>query len=278
MESIVDALSALAHPQRLAVFRLLIRRYPDDLAAGEIAEVLQVRLNTLSAYLATLRQAGLISQRRDGRSLLYRAEMGRTQALMSYLIDDCCRGRPELCPPAAIPSRAGEFSVGQRPFNVLFICTGNSARSIIAEAILRDVGQGRFTAFSAGTQPYSELNPMALQVLAANGHDAGRLRAKHVDAFRGPEAPVMDFVFTVCDRAANEECAAWPGQPITAHWGQPDPVRATGSEAEKLLAFRSVYAALNGRLRLFAALNPAALDRITLQRTVDRLATQKDVE
>ncbi len=274
MESYVDTLAALAHPQRLALVRLLIRRYPDALAAGEIAGVLGVRLSTLSAYLNTLRQAGLITQQRQGRSLLYRAGMGRTRDLMSYLFDDCCRGRPGLCPAPHAPHRQENPVMERHPLNVLFICTGNSARSIMAEAILRDIGEGRFAAHSAGTQPGSAPHPNALRVLAANGHATAGLRAKTTDEFRQPGAPAMDFVFTVCDRAANEDCPAWPGQPITAHWGQPDPVLATGTDAERMLAFAAVHAALTARLRLFTALDHAALDRLSLQRAVDEMAAR----
>jgi protein-tyrosine-phosphatase len=156
-------------------------------------------------------------------------------------------------------------------YDVLFICTGNSARSIFAETILRDVAGDRFRAHSAGTRPYSELNPIALEVLEGKGHDVSGLRAKNVSEFQGPNAPVMDFVFTVCDRAANEECPAWPGQPITAHWGQPDPVKATGSQAERMLAFQQVYGALRNRLHLFTSLNIHALDTLSVQRKVDEI-------
>ncbi len=110
-------------------------------------------------------------------------------------------------------------------FNVLFVCTGNSARSIFAEALLRDLGRGKITAFSAGTRNGTELNPFALEVLRRNGHAVADLRSKHVTEFQHPDSPVMDFVFTVCDTAAGEECPPWPGQPITGHWGLPDPVK-----------------------------------------------------
>lgn len=272
----VDQLAALAHPQRLALFRLLVRRYPDELSAGEIAAVLGVRQNTLSTYLNSLRQAGLILQKRDGRSLLYRADMGQAGALVSYLVTDCCRGRPELCPP--LPDLgSGGTAMSSRPYNVLFICTGNSARSIFGEALLSDLGGGRFNAYSAGTRPSSDLNLVALSVLKANGHDISPLRAKNIDEFRSDAAPKMDFVFTVCDQAANEDCPAWSGQPITAHWGLPDPGKATGTEAERRLAFRQAYGALRRRVEAFVSLNLEALDRLALQRAVDDLAAKKDL-
>ncbi len=156
-----------------------------------------------------------------------------------------------------------------RKYNVLFICTGNSARSIFAESILRTEAGDRFAAYSAGTRPNSELNPFAVQVLTDKGHDTSALRAKNVSEFQGPGAPRFDFVFTVCNRAAQEECPAWQGQPVSAHWGMPDPVKIEGSDAQKGLAFQQAYGALRNRIRSFAALPIETLDRISLQAAVD---------
>lgn len=158
-------------------------------------------------------------------------------------------------------------------FNVLFICSGNSARSIFAEALLRDLGKGRFHAFSAGTRPNTALNPFALEILQRNGHDTSGLRSKHISELQAPGAPVMQFVFTVCDTAAAEECPPWPGQPITGHWGLPDPVKATGTEAERALVFAQTYAALRRRIAAFVELPFATLGRIALQTQVDRIGT-----
>ncbi len=157
-------------------------------------------------------------------------------------------------------------------FDVLFICTGNSARSIFAESLLRQIAGDRFNAFSAGTRPKSELNPFALQVLQDKGHDVSMLRSKTIGEFSGPGAPHLDFVFTVCDQAANEECPAWDGQPVSGHWGMPDPVKATGTDAEKALAFQHAYGALKHRIEAFAALPVDSLDRIALQAAVDGIA------
>lgn len=158
-------------------------------------------------------------------------------------------------------------------YKVLFICTGNSARSIFAESILRTTAGDRFEAYSAGTTPRSELNPFALEVLAQKGHDVSILRAKNVAEFQGAEAPKFDFVFTVCNQAAQEECPAWTGQPVSAHWGMPDPVKVEGSDAEKSLAFQHAYGALLNRIKAFTALPIASLDRIALQKAVDDIAT-----
>lgn len=270
MESnIAHQLSTLGHPQRLAVFRLLMRRYPDRVPAGEIAEAMGVKASTLSAYLSALVQAGLVSQHRSGTYLRYTVHMSGVQHLLADLMVGCCRGRPDICPPALLPLPTGVPAMADRKYTVLFICTGNSARSIFAESILRRDAGDRFIAYSAGTKPYSELNPFALEVLRAKGHDVDILRAKNVSEFSGPDAPHLDFVFTVCDQAANEECPAWEGQPVSAHWGMPDPVKATGTDAQKSLAFQQAYGALRNRILAFTALPFAQLDRIALQRAVD---------
>lgn len=267
-------LSALAHPQRLALFRLLMRRYPQSVPAGELAEALALPRSTLSPYLSALKAAGLVTQARAGTSLLYRGDPQGAGRLIDYLVADCCRGRPELC-TNVIPNPQGD-PMTDRKFNVLFICTGNSARSIFAETLLRAEACARFDVHSAGTNPQSELNPYAVELLQQKGHDTSGLRAKHVSEFQGAEAPKLDFVFTVCDRAANEECPPWPGQPMTGHWGQPDPVKATGTEAEKRLAFQQVYGALRNRIRAFAALPLDTLDRASLQARIDAIANTEE--
>lgn len=157
-------------------------------------------------------------------------------------------------------------------YNVLFICTGNSARSIFAESILRREAGGRFVAYSAGTKPRSDLNPFALEILKQKGHDVSVLEAKNLSVFQGEDAPKFDFVFTVCNQAANEECPPWTGQTVSAHWGMPDPVKVEGSDAEKSLAFHQAYGALQNRIKAFAALPISSLDRVSLQRAVDNIA------
>ncbi|MGZ6037281.1 MAG: arsenate reductase ArsC [Phenylobacterium sp.] len=161
-----------------------------------------------------------------------------------------------------------------RVFNVLFLCTGNSCRSIIAEALANQLGRGRFRAFSAGSYPTGQVNPNAVRLLQRMGHDTRGFRSKSWDEFSrqsNPDAPDLDFVFTVCDDAAGEVCPYWPGQPMTAHWGLPDPARATGSEAEIALAFSDTYRMLANRIGAFVALPIASLDRMTLQKRVDAI-------
>jgi len=155
--------------------------------------------------------------------------------------------------------------VADRPYNVLFLCTGNSARSIIAEAILNKIGSGRFRAWSAGSQPKGRVNPRTLTLLRGLGFDTSGFRSKSWNEFAKPGAPALDFVFTVCDNAAGEACPIWPGKPITAHWGISDPAEATGTEAQIGQAFSDAYRMLNQRIGLFTSLPIASLDKLTLQ-------------
>lgn len=151
-----------------------------------------------------------------------------------------------------------------RPYNVLFLCTGNSARSILAESILNQRGQGRFRAYSAGSHPAGRVNPFALQLLARMNYPAEGLRSKPWDEFAAPGAPELNFVFTVCDNAAGEVCPVWPGQPVTAHWGVADPAAVEGNDAAKTDAFRQAFRSLERRISVFISLPIASLDRMVL--------------
>jgi arsenate reductase (thioredoxin) len=155
--------------------------------------------------------------------------------------------------------------MSQRPFNVLFLCTGNSARSVMAEAILNRLGTGHFHAHSAGSQPKGKVHPETLRLLESLGYDTTGFRSKSWGEFARPGAPALDFVFTVCDSAAAETCPVWPGQPMTAHWGVPDPAAATGRPAEVALAFKDAYRMLHQRIAVFTALPLRALDQLSLQ-------------
>lgn len=156
-------------------------------------------------------------------------------------------------------------------YSVLFLCTGNSARSILAECILNRDGSGRFKAFSAGSRPKGQVHPFALDLLRKMNHSTAGLRSKSWDEFAVAGAPNLDFVFTVCDNAANEVCPIWPGQPMTAHWGVPDPAAAEGTEAERHLAFADAYRMLTNRISVFASLPIRSLDRLTLQKRLDEI-------
>ncbi len=162
-----------------------------------------------------------------------------------------------------------------RPFNVLFLCTGNSARSIMAEAILNKIGAGKFSAFSAGSQPKGHVHPETMALLRSLGFDTTGLRSKSWNEFATSGAPALDFVFTVCDNAAGEACPFWPGQPMTAHWGIPDPAAAEGSAAEIALAFKDAYRMLSQRIGVFAALPIRSLDRLSLQAKLKEIGRMK---
>ena len=162
------------------------------------------------------------------------------------------------------------------PYNVLFLCTGNSARSIMAEAILNRAGQGKFKAFSAGSQPKARVHPYTLDLLRKLHYDVSGVRSKSWLEFAQPNAPKLDFVFTVCDNAAGEACPLWPGQPMTAHWGVPDPAEATGNEAEIRYAFADTLRMLTNRINIFVSLPLSKLDPLALQKRLDAIGKTKD--
>lgn len=164
----------------------------------------------------------------------------------------------------------------REPLNVLFLCTGNSARSIMAEAVLNRAGQGHFRAFSAGSQPKGQVHPYTLDLLRELHYDVSGARSKSWLEFSGPDAPKLDFVFTVCDNAAQETCPVWPGQPMTAHWGVPDPAAATGTDAEIRYAFADALRMLTNRINIFVSLPLDKLDKLSLQRRLDAIGASKD--
>ena len=159
----------------------------------------------------------------------------------------------------------------ERTYNVLFLCTGNSARSIMAECLLNRLGNKRFNAYSAGSMPNGEVHPMALQVLKRQNYIVDSLRSKSWDEFSGEDAPELNFVFTLCDNAKNEVCPVWPGQPMTAHWGLPDPAAFNGSETEQMVAFNEAMRMLTNRIDIFISLPMESLDRLTLQKRLDEI-------
>jgi arsenate reductase len=161
--------------------------------------------------------------------------------------------------------------MAERIYNVLFLCTGNSARSILAESLINHLGRGHFRGFSAGSHPKGTVHPIALELLNQVGLPTEGLRSKPWDEFAASGAPRLDFVFTVCDNAAGEVCPYWPGQPITAHWGVPDPAAVEGSETQKRTAFRNALKALESRIKIFTSLPIASLDRMTLKERLDAI-------
>ncbi len=170
--------------------------------------------------------------------------------------------------------RGGELTV-TTPYHVLFLCTGNSARSIMAEPLINHWGRGRFRGFSAGSHPKGDVHPLALELLARYKLPTAGLRSKSWDEFAGPGAPPMHFVFTVCDQAAREVCPVWPGQPMTAHWGVADPAAVEGSDDEKRRAFNTAFRELDARIKIFTSLRIEMLDRLALQRQIDAIGRSR---
>ena len=168
--------------------------------------------------------------------------------------------------------------MADKVFNVLFLCTGNSARSIMAECALSRWGRGRFRAFSAGSHPTGRVNPMALRLLQSFEYDTSGLRSKSWEEFTAPGAPVLDFVFTVCDSAAAETCPVWPGQPMTAHWSVEDPAAFVGSDDKTYQVFRRVYSYLDNRIKIFVSLPIASLDRMSLQKQLEAIGEELPME
>lgn len=280
MKSAITAFSALGQPQRLAILRLLIRSGTEGRLAGEIAETLGIRLSTLSNNLSVLLNAGLVRNSREGRTIRYTADIDGIRDLVSFLLEDCCQGRPEICTPliAQRSSLLEDRPMPKDTYTVLFLCTGNSARSLMAEAILNTEGGGRFRAFSAGSDPASAgPHPMAIELLANLGHDTSSLATKSWDVFATPDAPHLDFVFTVCDKASAEVCPVWLGQPMSAHWGVPDPVLATGNDAERRLAFAEAYRMLRNRISAFVNPPLHTLDKLALQERLDQIGRSRDL-
>ena len=271
---VVKALGALAQETRLRLFRQLVVAGNQGMTPGLMAERLQVSPTALSFHLKELSHAGLVSTERDGRHMIYRAAFGAMEELMFFLTAECCQGQPciELLSPLSTPTPI--MNTTHRPYNVLFLCSGNSARSIMAEAILNHLGRGQFKAYSAGSTPAGAVNPRALALLERNHYGVDGLRSKNWDEFAAASAPVMDFVLTVCDKAAGEVCPVWPGQPISAHWGVADPVEAQGTEAEIDRAFTVAFMTLSTRISLLVNLPVEKLDQIALKSELSAIAQQ----
>ena len=267
----VVALAALAQAQRLRAFRLLIQAGAAGMSAGALGDALGMPASTLSFHLKALAQAGLVQTVPSGRFVIYSAHTAHMAGLMRYLSDACCGGAPCELPVWLNTTPTWSTPMSTRAYNVLFICTANSARSIMAEAILNAQAGGRFVAHSAGSHPAGAVHPSALDLIERHHFARGDLRSKDWAEFAQAGAPVMDFVFTVCDKAAGEVCPVWPGQPISAHWGVADPAAATGSNEQRQRAFLDAFLMLQRRISLFLSLPLDKLDRLSLQAEVLRI-------
>jgi protein-tyrosine-phosphatase/DNA-binding transcriptional ArsR family regulator len=268
---------ALAQETRIEVVRLLAARGASGMPAGELAAMLRQAPSTLSFHLSALEQAGLVQSTRQGRHVIYAVRFAGLRSLFSFLTETCCNGRPDLCGDLArlLPDDIEVHSMSPA-FNVLFICTRNSARSIMAEAILEKIGHGKFNSYSAGSKPAPEPMPDVLARLKSVGHDVTGLRPKSWNEFLGPDAPRMDFVITLCDPQNGEACPDLGERPITAVWPFPDPAKFKGSDTERSLLIYELYGMIRRRLELLTNLPFASLDRMALKARLDELGTPKN--
>lgn len=273
LDAAVEIFAALAQESRLAALRLLIERGPSGLPAGTIADRLGLPASTTSFHLNALERAGLVLSTRHGRQVIYAARFGALRALLSFLTESCCGGRPELCGDLArlLPAIPEENDAMAPAFNVLFLCTRNSARSLMGEAILTQIGRDRFHAYSAGSEPAAAPVPEVLAKLRALGHDVSGLRCKSWEMFAGPDAPRMDFVIALCDTLDNQACPDFGDKAVTGAWPLPDPAKFTGSAAECSTLLNELYASLRRRIEIFVSLPFATLDRMALRARLDEI-------
>ena len=267
------AFAALSQDTRLDLVRLLIAEGANGLPAGEIAARLAVPSSTLSFHLAALERAGLTQSTRQGRQVVHAVRVLGVRRLLGFLTETCCAGRPELCGDIArlLPPLPDEDKGMTPAFNVLFLCTHNSARSIMAEAILQKVGRDRFRAYSAGSEPIAAPLPEVIERLRTLGHDVSELRSKSWNEFTGPSAPRMDFVITLCDTLHGQECPDFGKVAVTGAWPLPDPAKFTGSAPERATLLNELYASLRRRIEIFTALPFASLDRMAMKARLDEI-------
>jgi ArsR family transcriptional regulator, arsenate/arsenite/antimonite-responsive transcriptional repressor / arsenate reductase (thioredoxin) len=265
--------AALSQGTRLDLLRFLISEGLSGLPAGEISNRLGVPSSTLSFHLAALERAGLTHSTRHGRQIVHAARIAGVRRLLGFLTETCCGGRPELCGDLGrlLPPLPEEPQGMTPAFNVLFLCTHNAARSIMAEAILRKCGGDRFHAYSAGSDPVAKPNPDVIKKLRAFGHNPTGLYSKSWDEFTGPHAPRMDFVITLCDTLRGRVCPEFDKLTVTGAWPLPDPAKFTGSKAECATFLNEVYGGLRRRIEIFISLPFASLDRMAMKARLDEI-------
>ncbi|HBK05687.1 MAG TPA: protein-tyrosine-phosphatase [Acetobacteraceae bacterium] len=273
ISEIASAFTAMSQEVRLELLRLLIGKGPTGLAAGDIAVRLGLSPSKASFHLAALERAGLTQSTRQGRQIIHAVRFVTLRRVFAFLTEACCDGRPDLCGDIArlLPPLPTGDETMTAAFNVLFLCTHNSARSIIAEAILGSIANGRFHAYSAGSEPNAAPNPEVLAKLANLGHDTAALRSKSWDEFTGPNAPRMDFIITLCDALDGQVCPDFGSVPVTGSWPLPDPSKFMGSAVERAALINELYASLRRRLDIFTALPFASLDRIAVKARLDEI-------
>ncbi len=269
------AFAALSQATRLDLMRLLIAEGASGLPAGDLSLRLGLPPSTLSFHLAALERAGLTQSTRHGRQIIHAVRLAGLRQLLAFLTETCCSGRPELCGDLArmLPPPPDEDKGMTPAFNVLFLCTHNSARSIMAEAILRQISGSRFQAYSAGSDPNAAPNPEVIDKLRTFGHDIGALRSKSWHELTGPDAPRMDFVIALCDTLEGQTCPDFGDLAVTAAWPLPDPAKFTGNATERATMLNELYASLHRRLQIFTALPFASLDRMAVKARLNEIAT-----
>lgn len=271
IDAAAQIFAALSQETRLAVLRLLVTAGPNGLPAGDISGQLGLPASTASFHLAALERAGLLQATRQSRHIRYAVRFAALRALLSFLTDTCCAGRPELCGDLTGLLPTEESHAMTAAFNVLFLCTHNSARSLIAEAILRELGGGRFNAYSAGSDPAAAPMPELVERLRALGHETASLYPKSWNLFAGATAPRLDFVIALCDVLQGQTCPDFGQVALTASWPLPDPAKFSGNAAEKATLLNELYASLRRRLTIFVSLPFASLDRIALKARLDEI-------
>jgi protein-tyrosine-phosphatase/DNA-binding transcriptional ArsR family regulator len=265
--------AALSGEPRLTILRLLITAGPRGLAAGEIADRAGQTASAASFHLNALESAGLTISTRQGRRIIHAVRIATLRALLVFLSETCCDGRPDLCGDLArlFPDPAEEKPSMTPAFNVLFLCTHNSARSIMAEAILNKIGGERFRAYSAGSDPVESPMLEVLERLRTLGHDVAGLHSKSWDKFVGPDAPRMDFVITLCDTLDGQVCPDFGSTMVTGAWPLPDPSKLSAASADRTLLLNELYGGLHRRLSIFVNLPFATLDRMAMRARLDEI-------
>ena len=265
--------SALGQESRLEVLRLLISCGPNGLPAREISGRLAIPASTTSFHLAALERAGLIQATRQGRQIIYALRVIALRELLAFLTEACCGGRPELCGDLAtlLPPLSSESEPMTPVFNVLFLCTRNSARSIMAEAILNRFAGDKFRAYSAGSHPADAPMPEVLEKLRSVGHDIAGLHSKSWSLFAGPDAPQLDFVIGLCDVVDQRTCPDFGDKAVTASWSMPDPAKFTGEGPERQAMLNELYGGLYRRVMIFSNLPFAKLDRMAVRKRLDEI-------
>lgn len=267
--AVVARLGALGQGTRFDVVRRLLKVHPDGINAGDIAKLCGVPHNTLSAHLNVLTNAGLITVERRGREMNYRVDHGKFRNLVKFLAKTS-GDILQLDEDVVDETRTTEHFMTPA-FNVLFLCTQNSARSIMAEALLDKIGRGRFHAYSAGAEPARAPMPEVIERLKALDHDVSRLRCKSWDEFKGPDAPRMDFIIALCDVPSGQFCPDLAGQYVSAAWPLPDPAQFKGSATERTTLLNELYAMIRRRIEIFTSLPFQSLDRMALKARLDEI-------